>query len=374
MLKLVVVIFIAIGATCRAEPPNFNLRSYLLDASVKYFKSSQNYNSSGNFSDLTGDNYFSDTKVRVLGRHDFSAKYSAFGAINVVSAKSVDPDFERSRTTLPEVSGGLDYLFYDEFVRIIPEAEIVIPLIPYSSSSDEAMVSDGVWQIKAGAFLDKNWKKMNAYLYSGISFRSHGRSMLLPYELALLYRFSAVFAGIKIKGFRSITDDQDTSNPEERNEVNARLNGGSLRYNAINPSLTELEAELGYEFSHSFSLRAGYSMPLIGENVARGNMIGVSISVNWGDYYTPKYQRPLGNRLYEKEKKNIGGKDNSFVIETYGDEDDSDANSIELVPKGEITIVEEKQKRTKAPKADVLMQVRKKNGPTGTKSKKKQKK
>ncbi len=303
-----------------AGPLGYKEGRWLLKAKESYFSTKSNFDKNGVSKELPNSQSLTILTTSISATYDLYDTVSAFAIFDMVYGRSVGYDFSRTRFTPTDLKLGGDFLLLSTFADVVPEVMVTIPLVSISSTTDEMIPSEGTYEIRAGSYISKHFDWLSTYAYLGYASRGDGRSSLLPYELQFLKLFESFQVSFGIWGSESITDDENTSNPAARNSTTVRVNGSSLKFYAINPSVTEVGGSVGFGVGADMFARLGYSHTILGANTAYGDTFWASLSYSFGGsprvYHreTKKHQE----KIEEKKKKEF--KPESYEEESVFDE------------------------------------------------------
>lgn len=268
-------------STALAKPETFEYQrqgSLRLLSEANYFTTEANYASDGGtFTELQNGRNFKNLQIDVGGQYAFSKRLYLGSALSIANSESYDGSFTRSNSGLTEVKFWAQYIVMVRPLRIIPEVQFWYPFNRVESNTDETLTGEGAMVLQPGSWFIKPFKAFDVFSYLGIKYQDEGRATLLPYRLGLEYNFSRFFVGAGLNGYQTLIDDEDTATPSNKTSITNRVNGMSLKFYSINPSLLEADAWLGMKFSKTSQLRLGLSQTLNGENSAEGLTVHAAI-------------------------------------------------------------------------------------------------
>lgn len=284
------------------------------EASTQFYKTEANYTSKfGSFSKLSNGNYFQQLDLNFGSRWVFDKDFAVFGYLGVGNAESKTSGTVRSNSALSNGMIGMEYLVYSDFIQIIPELSVVIPLETYTATGDTVMNNEGVFELRpaitvqsdfAGSFI---W-----YTKGGFTYRDQGRSFLLPWHVGLEMKLPSSRIGGRVFGYQSLTDDKDTSNQSARLSATDTVNGGSLNWYAINPSKISTEAYFRFRVTDGWVGQVSGGLDLTGARSSAGYFVGAFLryaidTSNWYrekpvEYVETPVTRPKGDSQMYKEK------------------------------------------------------------------------
>lgn len=257
----------------------------------RFFRTEANHTTGGGaFENLPGSNYFQQGDFDFKARFVVDKDFAYFVGAGLALAESKDLVATRSNSNFRDLSAGLEYLFYSDWIDVIPEVSLVIPLETYSPSTDSVMITEGVFEVKSKVTLQKSYKKFNGFTSFGFTFRGDQRSYLLPYGVGLEWKLPRARIGAELMGYLSLTDDQDTRLRSQREAVSDRVNGGSLYHYAVNPSLMEAVGYYKFRLGQTWVAHVGGGFTITGSSSASGfqAFAGLRYSFDTSKWYQPE--------------------------------------------------------------------------------------
>lgn len=247
-------------------------------ATVDYFNTTANYgNAGGSFQDLPNGGSYKNILMRFGAAYDLDPQWHLLGSLLVSKATSEDSVTTRDTVGVSEIGFGAQYWFMKQPFWVIPEFKFTYPLQRVSASTDDIIIGEGAMSFEGGAWLGKKIGTMRGYGYLGAKYQDEGRAMLLPWTLAAEFRPEQWFIDGGLRGYETIKESADSR--AEHEFVTNRVNGGSLRYYAVNPSSREVFAELGMH-NKDWSAWVGVSQTFNGEESAAGMTVSVGGLLN----------------------------------------------------------------------------------------------
>lgn len=244
--------------------------NYAVSADLNYFTTTTNYQAGGSSTeDLPNGGSFTDLKAEVLYTQDLDSAQRVYGGFNYGSVESYDGSLTRSNSGFNEILAGGQYWIKFGGYRFAPALDIVYPLFRVSRGGDDALLGEGALKVRAGSWMFLRYGNFHPFLYLGYEYRDEGRSHAIPYAIGAKWRAKPIFVQIDYSGFERLFDNADTENRQSREVFLRRVDGGSYRYYAINPSISEIALSAGYSFG-SVSVHAGASYTVNGSSVAGG--------------------------------------------------------------------------------------------------------
>ena len=191
------------------------------------------------------------------------------------------PADERTRADFTDLNGAVQKEFQFGGLSIAPELYAQFSFIKNDLSGDEVEPFDDANSYRIGSWVSYSLGTFGAHGFIAYQFRDNGYSSLLPWVLGADLTFSKVKIFAQGFGFESITDDDDTDTTRalSRGSHNFQVNGGTLKYNSVNPNLISARVGGLFQLTHSLQFFADYTMDIDGESTARGQSIGIGL--NW---------------------------------------------------------------------------------------------
>lgn len=284
-----------------------------LDA--EYFKTQSNYDANGNKQDLTSGYSFQDIQFQTSARYVFFNNIGFYSGLNFGNVESNNTINNRTKSILTHVFLGADYQIWNsDLWSFYADLSYWYPNDKVEINQDTALASDGANELKAQFVGVLKSNSFRSFARLGYDNRSEGLSSLLLYGLGGEFFMGSAALGAEIEGFSSITDDQQTSTPANRDTLISQVNAGSKRYYSINPNLLETSVYFSYAIDPNFIMKVNAGTTLIGSNSAEGFFAGAS--VNWG--FGGKGKNPRRRVRIEdiENKSNLPDSEPGFKIET----------------------------------------------------------
>lgn len=256
------------------------------DASFSYFTSSANYKSGGGtIEDLPNGGEYSLGQLRAALAHDLSSELRFWAGLNAGFTTTNNGAEERTNSGLSEILGGAQYWVKMYRWRLVGQGDLFYPIFRVDEGSDQALVGEGAMRIRGGAWGIIPWGDLEPFVYLGVEYRDDGRSHLLPYAAGAKYRFGAWWVQGELRGFESLTDDENAGDTLARETFLNRVQGGSYKLYSVNPAQSEIAAEAGFDVD-GFLVYGGISMVVNGSNTADGLtfMVGLGYTPDGTDY------------------------------------------------------------------------------------------
>lgn len=248
--------------------------------SLDYFNSTENYSSAGgSVRDLPNGGSYKNILTRFGASYDLDNQWHLLGTLLASKATSEDGTTTREGFDVSELSGEAQYWLMKRPVWVVPEVKFTYPLQRISETTQDIITGEGAMAIQAGAWVAKKLGPVRSYGYLGFKYQDEGRATLIPWTLAAEYRPETWFALGGLRGFETLKESGDLRTEHEL--VTNRVNGGSLRYYAVNPSSKEVFGEVGMH-NKGWSAWFGLAQSFNGEEYAAGLTATVGALFNLG--------------------------------------------------------------------------------------------
>lgn len=275
-----------------------------ISPNVDYLDTDANFDSSGGtFEKIGGDRSYKVYDVDFMGEFQLTSRWAFTSRFGFAAAESYDGTFTRTNSGPTEIGAGIRYQLMSGPLAITPDVEILFPLNRVESDTDEVMTGEGAMAVRGGLWLRGRVWRFDNFAYVGMTYRDEGRSSLLPWRLGTQLKLGHWSLGGEISGFESITDDENTNTPGERNDVTARVNGGSFQYYSINPSIMNARGWVGWQMTRQFGLNLGYGASIDGKNSAHNSVIFLRADLQFGVPAMVSKGRSSERRQQNRSKK-----------------------------------------------------------------------
>lgn len=251
-----------------------------------YFMSNTNYDQNrGSFTRLPGSNFSNTFTSHFRARYGFTRDFNLFAGFGFAQTNVRDLFGDKSSTSITDLGGGLDFIFWRRWVKLIFEAQGGFPIDAVDVMQTKPLTSDGVPFGRVGVFAFRPFRYFRLTGYLGLDFPTVNLSKKLLYQVYGEIPISKFSFGGGINGTEAIIDD---SLPQaERQAVTLRTNGGSARFYAWNPGLLEARAWVGFKPNKQWAFRVGYAKTLNGVRTAEGQAVLFSLAFNARDLFGP---------------------------------------------------------------------------------------
>lgn len=249
------------------------------ETATQFFRSEANFSSGGgSFSRLPSGNYFQQLDLSVGSRFVADKNFAFYGYLNTGNSESKSGNITRSNSALSQFLAGLEYLVYSSGTQVVLEAGVLAPLESYKANGDSVMNNEGVIEVRPAITVQSDFEGSVLWFgKAGLTYRDQGRSYLLPWRVGGEYKLPSARVGALLSGFQSITDDKDVSNSGARLATSNNVNAGSLKWNAINPSVISTEAYYRFKISEGWVGQVQAGADLTGTSYASGFFVGAFV-------------------------------------------------------------------------------------------------
>ena len=257
-------------------PPKMHTSTLGID--LHYYTSDSNYDSQGgHYEEMGKGRRYTNVLATLYSHYQLSHRMNIIGSLGVASAQSTNTDANRDHMGFTEVMGGGQIQLVKQPFSLIGEAFVAFPLNRFENDTDDVLTGEGAMVVQTGAWISKEVSPYTFHFYLAYKYQDGGRASLLPWSVGLSQYGSSWIYSLEIGGFNVLQDDENLNNFAKREDVVRRVNGGSLKYNSVNPEVLELTGKVGYRLSQNTSLILGLSSTINGKNYGAGN----TVIANW---------------------------------------------------------------------------------------------
>lgn len=252
-------------------PRSFQRGLWETSFSGSYFSASGNYSSTGGLQTLTSGNSYSLLDTLAETRYVFAPGWAFSGGLESGYAQSNTFSIPRTSSGLSSGNLGIESMFGMGPFELIPEVSFVFPFLKDVPDQDTVMRSEGVNETHLDLHLQAAFQDFTLFGRLGYELRGSGRSTLMPWSAGLEFQLPAARLGARLYGEQTIANDGDTGDGEAARLVTInRINGGSLKYYSVNPSLVDSEIYLLFGLSRNFRMALSGGTTLTGSNSGAG--------------------------------------------------------------------------------------------------------
>lgn len=300
-----------------ANPFGFSETAFKFSLESSYFNANANFDPNGNTVNLPNGNQVTEMRFNLSGSYDFTNRIGAFANVIFNNENASTTGVNRANGGFSQSTVGMGALVFSSFINIVPEASLTIP---FSSAPDltttGALLGDGAFVGTGKINLTRSFKYFGLLAYGGYNYLSNGLSSNIPYGFKIHGALSAFFSDFGINGISSLGTDQNGTNSSVRQQITNFVDGGSLIYDATNPSWLDLDFDLGARIFRNYQISAGVETTLSGQNSPQGTRFLVTLSYN---YWPPRSR----NTTTTTDTSSSSG-DQGFKVDT--DAEDNQTN------------------------------------------------
>lgn len=244
---------------------------FRVDANLTYFSSQTNYGAGGGSrEDLRNGGYFTDIIGRLQYTQDLNRSQRVYGGFTFSQTESSDGTNTRTNNGFNEILAGGQMWFPMGSYNLVAAGDFVYPLYRVSRDGDDVPLGEGAMKIRGGGWFIYPMGKLQGFLNLGYEYRDEGRSHAIPYSAGAFYKLTrALWVQGEYRGYEKLFDNADTENRASRDLFLQRVSGGSYRYFALNPAMSEVAVSAGYTFG-TITVYGDAAYMVNGANVADG--------------------------------------------------------------------------------------------------------
>jgi hypothetical protein len=269
-----------------ANPFGFSETAFKFSLESSYFNTKANLDPNGNTVNLVNGNQVTEMRFNLSGSYDFTDRMGAFANVILNDENDATTGINRSNVGFSQGTVGLGALVFSGFMNIVPEASLTVPFsAPPDLTTTAALLGDSAFVGTGKINLTKSFKYFGLLAYGGYNYLSNGLSANIPYGFKIHGALSSFFSDFGINGISSLGTDQNGTNYLVRQQITNVVDGGSLIYDATNPSWVNLDFDLGARVFRNYQISAGVETTLSGQNTAQGTRFLVTLAYN---YWPPR--------------------------------------------------------------------------------------
>ncbi len=277
-------------------PKRYDAIGLITYASADLYYTTENFDANSKAAGLLSSNEYMVLDIPFGLRYNVQPTWAIEAGLKATYAKSKSSDpfngGERTNSEIHEARFATDMLIETNAFDLIPEFELVIPFTKISSTTDSVMLGDGVQTMTGKLHVQTEFGQGDFFSYIGYSKRDQGRSDLLPWSIGMGWNNGGSLLGARFFGFQSITDDKDKNFRYSREYVNNKVNGGSLKYYSVNPSVMSVEGLWFFKVQRQLQAQLHFGIDLAGQSYSKGMFGGLTFVFDWGEKQRSLRQRP----------------------------------------------------------------------------------
>lgn len=231
-----------------------------------------NYDSGGSVAALPNGGKYQLIDFDLKGRYVLNTNWAFYAGTNLAYAESSSLGFDRRNSSLTSATAGVELAVDLGKVLLIPELAMRMPFEKTELQQDTVMNGEGVNETRVRVNFQSYLGSFIAFGHLGYDIRSGGRSHLFPWSAGAFYRTKSFDMGARLFGFQKASDDAAANSfaANDRLATSTRVNGGSLHFFSVNPSITNLEGMAQFHLNRKWSLGLSLGLTLAGVSYSQG--------------------------------------------------------------------------------------------------------
>ena len=277
-------------------PKRYDSIGLLTYVSAEIYTTTANFNLNSKETNLTSGNSYSLLDMPLGIRYGITPTWSFEAEMKASYGQSKSADIltggERTNSEFHEARFSTDMLIETNGFDLIPEIEILIPFNKIDPNTDTVLVGEGAQSITGRLHLQTEFGQGDFFSHIGYQMRDSGRSNLVPWSVGMGWNSNGSLLGARVFGFQSISDDSDKNSPFVREALNNKVNGGSLHFYSVNPSVISAEGLWFLKFARQWQIQFNIGLDLAGQSYSKGMFGGLNLILDWGEKERTLRQRP----------------------------------------------------------------------------------
>jgi hypothetical protein len=302
------------------------LGSGYFDGEFTYYSTTENFDPDGNKFLPTGLQSYKRYEGDALASYGLFDKFSIYGRLAYGEVSLAASSHAGSSYGLMDQSVGGTYHLYQKAptkgqthtVSVDAQAQVDFPGYSNTSADTSSIpyLGDGTIDVTVGAFVSVPIQQTAVGFWTfragaGYTYRTNSYSSAIPWNLTLKFeRYKAGFiVNGSVFGIQSLKTDSRGITVSGQSDLNnlSPGTGGSFMSSAINPSLVDIRAQVGYQFDGGNSVTVAFDQPIWGEDSPYGTAVSFGFQTHFGENAnsqgTGRHRRNQGE---EYTKSNAG--------------------------------------------------------------------
>lgn len=274
-----------------------------LSPNIQFFQSKANYDTSGgSYEDLPNGGSYQNISGNLNTAYDMNSYWRVLAGLRFANANSDDGSFQRSNGELNELTFGLLISpYYRINTKIYIELIGTLALNSIEKDTDQVITGEAAHNVLGGAKISQMLSLIELFATLHLQYYTDGRSTRLPWRTGAYLHLSSFKIIGSIFGFQSVIDDEHTDRPTERTTITNRVNGGSYRYNSVNPSVIDTQLGIAYQPYPDLQFELGATKTINGESFSEGLGAYFAVVLYWGgDDGDTRESRRIRRKLLRK--------------------------------------------------------------------------
>ena len=277
-------------------PKRYDSIGLLTYVSADFYTTTANFNLNSKETNLVSSNSYTLLDIPIGIRYGITPTWSFEAEMKASYAQSKSSDLltggDRTNSEIHEARFSTDLLIETNGFDLIPEFEIIFPFKKVDPNTDTVMVGEGAQSMTGKLHLQTEFGQGDFFSYIGYQMRDSGRSNLVPWSVGIGWNNDGSLLGARVFGFQSISDDADKKSPFVRETLNNKVNGGSLHFYSVNPSVISAEALWFLKLARQWQLQFNVGLDMAGQSYSKGMFGGINVILDWGEKQRVLRQRP----------------------------------------------------------------------------------
>ncbi len=266
-------------------------RSLSIAADLNFYSTKQNFDNSGKIDSPPELTSYGRIQTDVTAVYGFSDRITGFARLTWQRVDVSSQVLNGSSYGLGDQTLGLNARLYQKSTRDreLPSSldlQLQADLPAYSNTSARSaalpFLGDGSVDVTAGIFgtlpvLSGEETLITLTAGTGITIRNAGFSSALPYSLAfgLRPRVRGIVVNAAVTGFQTLQSDSQGGLGSNFTGGDSQNTGGSHISNAVNPSLTRMRGEIGWQLSPNSTFSVSVDSAIRGANAPAGTDVAL---------------------------------------------------------------------------------------------------
>lgn len=263
--------------------PAFENREYGFLLHNEYFSTEANLSpGGGGYTSLGGGRSYDHFSTHLTADYRLQKDWRIAVGGDVVHANSTGYLEDRKTTELNTVFAESLYVFRFGRFLLAPQIRYLHSLVEVDLWTNDIIAGEGTNQIEVGAWGAVKLGPLEPYVYAAYRSQNDGRAHLMPFQIGTKYYYQQMYFLAEVYGHIPISNDTYRNREFVRTTVTERVNAGSWKFYAVNPTLFEGRAELGYKISPDFTVYGGAAHTIDGKNAAYGFTLSFGLLYTFG--------------------------------------------------------------------------------------------
>lgn len=327
---LIMLLFWSLPALSELRLPELPSKNKPLafEMQTEFFRTHSNYTSLGGYVDLPEENY-----LQYFAFHP-SLSYSPFSHyINFKIFANSFYVFSNSKGTKrsvfrPKVVGSSMSIYHKiQNLYIAGELRGGLPILKNHPNTNDLIVGEDSYFVEPGLWLLFQPSPL-FYIHLNTAFEwrfLNGLSSLVHGQIGGTFQTEYLDAGVSINSFVSVIPDYFSSQPDTRLNPLRKVNGGSYKFSALNPSALSWMGWMEVKYKPFFT-KLYFNMDTIGINYAKGFTFGLVKKIKWNTKSLSINKRHMKFDFGEEESEDFSDSESKYFEEEKDPYDKGELN------------------------------------------------